>query len=30
MKMNDGKVVNGTAFCDCISINDLWDRVQPG
>jgi len=29
MKLRDGKVVNGTAFYDSISFNDLWTRVQP-
>jgi ketosteroid isomerase-like protein len=29
MKMHDGKVVDGTAFYDSISFNDLWNRVQP-
>ena len=29
MKMKDGKVVDGTAFYDSISFNDLWTRVQP-
>jgi len=27
--MRDGKVVDGTAFYDSISFNDLWTRVQP-
>jgi uncharacterized protein len=27
MKMRDGKVIDGTAFYDSISFNDLWDRV---
>jgi ketosteroid isomerase-like protein len=30
MKMRDGKVVEGTAFYDSISFNDLWSRVRPG
>ncbi len=30
MKLRDGKVVDGTAFYDSISFNDLWTRVQPG
>jgi hypothetical protein len=25
--MCDGKVIDGTAFYDSISFNDLWDRV---
>ena len=29
MTMRDGKVVDGTAFYDSISFNDLWDRVAP-
>jgi uncharacterized protein len=29
MKMHDGKVIDGTAFYDSISFNDLWNRVQP-
>jgi ketosteroid isomerase-like protein len=29
LTMRDGKVVNGTAFYDSISFNDLWSRVQP-
>jgi uncharacterized protein len=29
MKLADGKVVDGTAFFDSISFNDLWARVQP-
>ena len=29
MRMRDGKVINGTAFYDSISFNDLWTRVQP-
>jgi ketosteroid isomerase-like protein len=29
MRMCDGKVVDGTAFFDSISFNDLWSRVQP-
>jgi uncharacterized protein len=27
MKMRDGKVIDGTAFYDSISFNDLWDRL---
>jgi uncharacterized protein len=29
MKMHEGKVIDGTAFYDGISFNDLWTRVQP-
>jgi ketosteroid isomerase-like protein len=29
MRMLDGKVIDGTAFYDSISFNDLWTRVQP-
>ena len=29
MKLRDGKVVDGTAFYDSISFNDLWTRVEP-
>ena len=29
MKMRDGHVVDGTAFYDSISFNELWARVQP-
>jgi ketosteroid isomerase-like protein len=29
MTMRDDKVVDGTAFYDSISFNDLWTRVQP-
>ena len=29
MRMRDGKVVDGTAFFDSISFNDLWTRVAP-
>ncbi len=29
MKMRGGNVVDGTAFYDSISFNDLWTRVQP-
>jgi uncharacterized protein len=29
MRMRDGLVVDGTAFYDSISFNDLWSRVQP-
>jgi ketosteroid isomerase-like protein len=25
--MRDGKVIDGTAFYDSISFNDLWDRL---
>jgi ketosteroid isomerase-like protein len=30
LRMADGKVVDGTAFYDSISFNDLWARVRPG
>jgi uncharacterized protein len=29
MRLRDGKVIDGTAFYDSISFNDLWNRVQP-
>ena len=29
MRLRDGKVIDGTAFYDSISFNDLWTRVQP-
>jgi uncharacterized protein len=29
MKMRDGKVIDGTAFYDSLSFNDLWQRVDP-
>jgi len=29
MRLRDGKVVDGTAFFDSISFNELWSRVQP-
>ncbi len=29
MRLAGGKVVNGTAFYDSISFNDLWTRVRP-
>ncbi len=29
MKMDQGKVIDGTAFYDSISFNDLWSRVHP-
>jgi uncharacterized protein len=29
MRMRDGKVVDGTAFYDSLSFNDLWTRVGP-
>jgi len=29
MKMDDGKVVDGTAFYDSIAFNELWSRVRP-
>jgi ketosteroid isomerase-like protein len=30
MTLVEGKVVDGTAFFDAISLNDLWTRVRPG
>jgi uncharacterized protein len=30
MKLSAGQVIDGTAFYDSISFNDLWARVQPG
>jgi ketosteroid isomerase-like protein len=29
LRMRDGRVVDGTAFYDSISFNDLWTRIQP-
>jgi ketosteroid isomerase-like protein len=29
LEMRDGKVIDGTAFFDSISFNELWSRVQP-
>jgi ketosteroid isomerase-like protein len=29
MQLRDGLVVDGTAFYDSISFNDLWTRVRP-
>ena len=29
MRMRDGQVVDGTAFYDSLSFNDLWSRVRP-
>jgi ketosteroid isomerase-like protein len=29
MTQRDGKVVDGTAFYDRISFNELWTRVRP-
>jgi uncharacterized protein len=28
--LTNGQVIDGTAFYDSISFNDLWARVQPG
>jgi uncharacterized protein len=28
MRMRDGEVVEGTAFYDTLSFNDLWTRVS--
>ncbi len=30
MELRVGKVIDGTAFYDSISFNELWTRVQPG
>ena len=29
MRLAGGQVVDGTAFYDSISFNDLWTRVRP-
>jgi uncharacterized protein len=29
MKLNNGKVVEGTAFYDSIAFNELWESVKP-
>jgi ketosteroid isomerase-like protein len=29
MKLRDGEIIDGTAFYESISFNDLWTRVQP-
>ncbi len=29
MKMRGGQVIDGTAFYDSISFNELWSRVEP-
>ena len=29
MRLRDGKVIDGTAFYDSISFNELWERVEP-
>jgi uncharacterized protein len=29
MRLRDGMVIDGTAFYDSISFNDLWTRVHP-
>jgi uncharacterized protein len=29
MRLREGKVIDGTAFYDSISFNDLWARVAP-
>ncbi|MGO9976159.1 MAG: hypothetical protein ACLP01_25825 [Solirubrobacteraceae bacterium] len=29
MQLQDGKVIDGTAFYDSISFNELWTRVKP-
>jgi ketosteroid isomerase-like protein len=30
MTLADGKIVDGTAFYDSISFNELWESVTPG
>jgi uncharacterized protein len=30
MTLEDGKVINGTAFYDSIAFNELWETVSPG
>ena len=30
MTLEDGKVVDGTAFYDSIARNELWETVSPG
>jgi hypothetical protein len=29
MQMRDSKVIDGTAFYETISFNELWDQVTP-
>jgi ketosteroid isomerase-like protein len=29
MTLEDGKVINGTAFYDSIAFNELWETVRP-
>lgn len=29
MRMNDGKVIDGTAFYDSIAFDELWQKVRP-
>ncbi len=29
MTLSDGAVVDGTAFHDSISFNELWEKVSP-
>lgn len=29
MRLHEGQVIDGTAFYDSISFNNLWARVQP-
>lgn len=29
MRLHEGKIIDGTAFHDSISFNDLWTRVHP-
>ena len=30
LRMEQGQVVEGTAFFDTLALNDLWQRVTPG
>jgi uncharacterized protein len=30
MTLDDGKVIDGTAFYDSIAFNELWETVSPG
>jgi ketosteroid isomerase-like protein len=30
MTLRDGTIVDGTAFYDSISFNELWEKVTPG
>jgi hypothetical protein len=29
MTLKDGKITDGTAFCDSTAFNELWDTVTP-